>query len=77
MNFIFQQIYLIRKPTKMSAANFTTNSNQYSISPSISAVVRVFGEHTNNYKIFRTETKQPAQTLLSYLSADLAGVICK
>ena len=72
MNFIFQQIYLIRKPTKMSAANFTTNSNQYSISPSISAVVRVFGEHTNNYKIFRTETKQPAQTLLSYLSADFS-----
>jgi hypothetical protein len=57
----------------MSGPNSTTtNSNKYSVSPSISAVVRVFGEHANNYKIFRTETKQPAQTLLSYLSADFS-----
>lgn len=57
----------------MSGPNSTTtNSNKYSVSHSISAVVRVFGEHANNYKIFRTETKQPAQTLLSYLSADFS-----
>ncbi len=53
---------------KMSA----TNSNKYSISPSISAVVRVFGGHANDYKVFRTGTKQPPQTLLSYLSADFS-----
>jgi hypothetical protein len=49
------------------------NSIQYSISPSISAVAKVFGDHTNNYKLFRAETKQPPQTLLSYLSSDFAG----
>ena len=46
---------------------------KYTISPSISAVAQVFGDHTNNYKLFRAETKQPPQTLLSYLSSDFAG----
>ena len=54
----------------MSSTNSTLHLNKYSVSHSISAVVWVFGEHANNYKIFRTETNQPAQTLLSYLSAD-------
>ena len=54
----------------MSSTNSTLHLNKYSVSHSISAVVWVFGEHANNYKIFRTETKQPAQTLLSYLSAE-------
>jgi len=50
-----------------------TDNTKYTISPSISAVVQVFGERANNYKIFRPKTSQPPQSLLSYLAADFTG----
>jgi len=46
---------------------------KYTISPSISAVVQLFGEYANNYKIFRDKTSRPPQSLLSYLAADFTG----
>lgn len=54
-----------------------SEQTKYTISPSISAVVQVFGEHANNYKIYRTKSQQPPQSLLSYLSSDFTGCYLK
>lgn len=48
-------------------------NTKYTISPSISAVAQVFGDHANNYKIFRSKTSQPPQSILSYLATDFTG----